>query len=90
MSLRRSLETVASAADVAGTGCFRWVTTDHTGLSRMLSNIPSMGFLSGLRYILVCFALSVLVTLARAAVMFFAIAIWIPLLLWVVGWVLFH
>lgn len=44
----------------AATGLFRWITTDHTGISQTLLRMPAMGFLDTLRYI----TLQLLITIA--------------------------
>ena len=41
----RTTERAASAAEHAVVGLARWATTDHTGISKMLIAMPSLGFI---------------------------------------------
>lgn len=38
-------------ADKAVGGLFRFATTDHTGMAKRLSNMPSMGFFETIEYV---------------------------------------
>jgi hypothetical protein len=75
------LESTAKVTDKAVTGLFRWATTDHTGISQRLCNMPKMGFLDTLRYILVQLVLSIVAAVVTGALVFIVIAYGIPLLL---------
>lgn len=75
------LESVAKVTDKAVTGLFRWATTDHTGISQRLCNMPKMGFFDTLAYILVQFVLSIVAAVVTGALVFIVIAYGIPLLL---------
>ena len=44
--------------DKTVSGLFRWLTTDHSGISRMLTLMPDMGFWDTVKYALVCFDLA--------------------------------
>lgn len=52
-------------ADKAASGLFRWMTTDHSGMSGALLNMPSMGFFDTIRYII----MRLLVTVASLVFM---------------------
>jgi hypothetical protein len=78
---KNMLESAAKVTDMAATGLFRWVTTDHTGISQRLINMPQMGFLDTLRYILLQLVVSIVVAILTGALVFVVIAYGIPLLL---------
>lgn len=46
--------------DKTATTLFRWLITDHAGMTRMLTLMPQMGLLYNVKYVLMCF----LITLA--------------------------
>ena len=71
----------AKAADKAAVGLARWATTDHTGLSKRLANMPPMGVGDTARYILVHFLISLAGVLVSGIWIFFLIAVVIPFLL---------
>ena len=62
-------------------GLFRWLTTDHSGMSRMLTLMPEMGLLDSVKYVFMC----LLITLAGIALqvvwLYFLIFHGLPLLL---------
>ena len=45
--------------DKATSGLFRWLTTDHSGMTRMLIMMPEMGFWDSIKYILTCFFIAI-------------------------------
>ena len=58
-----------------------WATTDHSGMSRALSNMPSMGFFGTLGYIIKQFLIAVAGAVLSGALVFLLIAFGIPLLI---------
>ena len=42
----------ASAVEKSDDGLFRWDTTDHSGMNKALINMPSMGFIDTIKYML--------------------------------------
>jgi hypothetical protein len=87
-----TLRNVAKAADKAGTGLFRWMTTDHANTSLHLSLIakPDKGFWAHVRYILKCIFVPIGFVLARTLLLIVLYAIWIPLMFWLLLWILSH
>ncbi len=65
----------------ASVGLFHWATTDHSGLSKSLSTMPSMGFLDSLKYILCHFLIAVLCSALSAILAFVLIAYVLPFLI---------
>ena len=78
---RDTANAAARAAEKAITSLGRWATTDHTGASKLLANLPPMGWIDTLSTLLVTVVLSVLGALASAAMLFLLVAVGIPLLL---------
>ena len=77
----KAVELTVRAAGKTAEGVGRWAATDHTGMSKALANMPSMGFLDSVRYIL----LHLLFTIVSAVVMgvwvFLLVAYGIPFLI---------
>ena len=63
-----TVRTVGKTAEGVG----RWAATDHTGISKSLARMPSMGFLDSVRYIF----MHLLITIVSAVVM----GVWVFLL----------
>ena len=74
-------KTIAGVTDKAATGLVRWAITDHTGLSQRLINMPEMGFLDTVKYMLLQLLISIVVSVVTAALVFILIAYVIPQLL---------
>lgn len=66
-------------ADKAFTHVAKWVTTDHTGFSRAMNDMPKMGFVDSCKYIVLHFIVAMLGALISAVLMFILIAFGIPL-----------
>ena len=45
--------------DKTATTLFRWLTTDHSGVTRMLILMPQMGLLDSVKYVLMCFLITI-------------------------------
>jgi hypothetical protein len=71
----------AKTAEKAITRLGRWATTDHTGTTKLLANLPSMGFIDTLSMIAVTALCSLLGALVSAALLILLIAYGIPALL---------
>ena len=69
------------ATEKSAVGLFRWATTDHTGMSRALENMPSMGFLDTVKYVLLQFLIAVAVSVLSGVLIFVLIGYGIPFLL---------
>lgn len=84
----RNLESAANStirtSGKAVVGLARWATTDHSGMSRAMSNMPKTGFLDSLSYILTSFLISMAGVALSAGLMFLLIAFGIPFLLQVI------
>ena len=84
----RTLKNLASTTkssyqhlDRAACALGRWATTDHTGFSQSLSNMPPLGFRDTLRYILTRFLITMAGGLLSAVIVFVMIAFGIPALI---------
>lgn len=65
-------------ADKAFTHAAKWGTSDHTGFSRALNEMPEMGFIDSCKYITLHFIVAMLGALISAVLMFILIAFGIP------------
>lgn len=74
-------KSIVKVGDKTAAGLFRWATTDHTGISQQLINMPAMGFLDTLKYIFVQLAISILAAIVTGVFVFILIAYGIPLFL---------
>ena len=84
----RTLKNAASAAkasyqhlDRAVTALGKWMTTDHTGFSRSLSNMPPLAFKEACHYILTRFLIMLAASVLSGAIVFVMIAFGIPALI---------
>jgi hypothetical protein len=50
----------AHTAEKAITGLGRWATTDHTGTAKLLANLPPMGWMDTLSFVLIHILCSIL------------------------------
>ena len=73
----KPLHKALSIIEKAAIGLFRWATTDHSGLSQALRDMPPMGFVDSLKYIL-C---HVLLLLVSATVLWISMAVLIGYIL---------
>ena len=80
-ALNSAARFTARTADKAASGLFRWATTDHSGMGKLLDIMPKMGILDTLGYILSSLFYSVIGTLFGAVLVFIIFAYGIPLLL---------
>ena len=78
---RGVIQTIATVSSRAFVGLFRFATTDHTGATQRLANMPKMGFLASLTYILWQFVMAVLGALVVGVLVFLLIAYVIPFML---------
>ena len=65
----------------AAVGLFRWMVTDHYGMSRALQNMPLLGFLDTAKYILMHFLITVAGAVLTGIWVFVLVAYGIPYLL---------
>lgn len=75
------LKFTAAAAFKGAEGIFLWARTDHSGMTRAMANLPSMGFIETLRCLLMASCVALGFGLLNAAVLYFTIVCWIPFLL---------
>lgn len=68
-------------ADKAFTHFAKWVTTDHTGFSQAMNDMPKMGFVDSLKHILIYLAISVISVLISGLLIFILITLGLPLLI---------
>ena len=69
------------ATEKATVGLFRWATTDHSGMSKALENMPSMGFLDTFMYILMQFLVAVVGAVLTGVWIYVLIGYGIPFLI---------
>ena len=86
MNTRRSsawktAQAAGRLTEKAAVGLFRWVTTDHTGLSEALRDMPSMSAGETFKYILMQFLIAVVVAVVNGVWVFVLIAFVLPYLL---------
>jgi hypothetical protein len=74
-------KSVGNVTEKAAVGLFRWATADHTGITDRLTNMPSMGFVDTLKYILVQLVITIVAALATGLLVFILVGYWIPWLL---------
>ena len=67
--------------DRAASALGKWMTTDHTGFSRSLMDMPPLGFRDTLRYILTRFLITMAGGLLSALIVFLLIAFGVPALI---------
>jgi len=67
-------------ADKAAAGFARWMTTDHSGLSKAMSDMPEMGFIDSIKYFITQLIFSLLSIVITGAIVYVFIAYGIPLL----------
>ena len=67
--------------DNTGSSLGRWATTDHTGFSQSLSNMPKMGFMDSCHYVVTRFVIAVIASLIGGLLVFILIAFGLPALL---------
>ena len=87
---RARLKAAGKAVDRAGPAFFRWITTDHTRNFTALLDPPRPGFLGGLYHQLKSILLSICVTVVRSVLLIVLYVLWIPCLIWAIGWFLTH
>ena len=68
-------------ASKAITGLARWATTDHTGTTKLLANLPPVGFIDTIGIVLVTVVTALLGAVSSGAMLFLLIAYGIPALL---------
>lgn len=62
-------------------GLFRWLTTDHSGISRMLVLMPEMGFWDSVKYALMRFLITIAGIVLQIVWLYLIILHGLPLLL---------
>ena len=84
MPIRSSTQAARTAGRItekAITGLGRWATTDHTGTAKLLANLPPMGFVNTLTFVLIHILFSILGAVATGLMVFALFAYGIPMLL---------
>jgi hypothetical protein len=71
----------AKTTEKAAAGLFRWATTDHSGMTKALENMPQMGFIDTIRYIFMQFLIAVVGVILSAIWIYLLIAYGIPFLI---------
>lgn len=72
----------AKVAEKSAEGLFRWVTTDHTGMSKALINMPELGFIETIKCMFAMLCYSVAYAAVMGVAVFVTFAYWIPSLWW--------
>ena len=76
----RAFKTAANFTGKAATSTFKCATTDHLDMSRVFLDMPSMGFLSTLKYIFMQFMFVVVTAVITGIWVFLLVAYGIPFL----------
>ena len=71
----------ARTLDKTASGLFRWLTTDHSGMARMLALMPEMGFWNSVKYALIRFLITLAGIVLQIVWLYFIILHGLPLLL---------
>jgi len=69
------------AAEKTAVNLFRWAAIDHSGMSKALDNMPPMGFLDTVKYILMQFLIAVASAIFAGIWIFVLIGYGIPFLI---------
>ena len=87
-SIRNLKSTGWQAARITGktlnktaTGLFRWLTTDHSGMTRMLTLMPELGLLDSVKYVFMCLLITIAGIVLQVVWLYFLIFHGLPLLL---------
>jgi len=80
-NLGNAIKFTARTIDKTATGLGRWAATDHTGISKSLANMPSMGFLDSIRYIFLHLLITLVVAVLSGAWVFLLVAYGVPFLI---------
>lgn len=76
-----ALKFTARTTDKAANNFAGWITTDHSGMSDAIKNMPSMGFLQSLGFVLTQFIICILGAVLQGIWIFLLIAYGIPFFL---------
>jgi hypothetical protein len=71
----------ARTADQIASGLARWITTDHTGIGKALENMPKMGFVDSMQYILLHLLIAISGAVFMGLGIFLLLAFGIPFLI---------
>ena len=86
-----ALRKVVKVLDKAGTGLFRWMVTDHTNnIASLLVDKPTSGFWAAMWYQLKVLLLTIGIVIARVLLLTILYIIWIPIMIWLLIYVLTH
>lgn len=77
----RALKFTARTTDKAANGFVSWITTDHSGMGNAIKDMPSMGLLHSLGFILTHFIFSMIGIVLQGLWIFVLIAYGIPFFL---------
>lgn len=80
----RNIESAANytlqKADKAAVGFARWMTTDHSGFSKAMLEMPEMGIIDSIKYFIAQMIYGLISIVLTAAIAYVGIAYGIPLL----------
>ena len=77
----RAAKFTGRSLDKTASGLFHWLTTDHSGMTRMLTLIPEMGFWNSVKYALIRFLITLAGIVLQIVWLYFIIFHGLPLLL---------
>ena len=77
----KAAQFTARTLDKTASGLFRWLTTDHSGMTRMLTLMPEMGFWNSVKYALIHFLITIAGIVLQIVWLYFIIFHGLPLLL---------
>ena len=80
-SSTKAARTAGRITEKAITRLGRWATTDHTGTAKLLANLPPMGWMDTLGFVLIHILFSILGALATGLMVYVLLAYGIPMLL---------
>lgn len=77
----KAAQFAARTLDKTVSGLLRWLTTDHAGITRMLTLMPDMGFWNSVKYALISFLITLAGIVLQIVWLYFIIFHGLPLLL---------
>ena len=80
-TIRSSAKSAYRYLDQAGSSLGKWITTDHTGFSQSLLNMPVMGFWASCRHILINFLIAIAGVFVSGILLFLLITFGLPWLI---------
>ncbi|NBQ68687.1 MAG: hypothetical protein EBU46_07595 [Nitrosomonadaceae bacterium] len=77
----KAAQFAARTLDKTVSGLFRWLITDHSGISRILTLMPGIGFWDSIKYALIRFLITIAGIVLQIVWLYLIISQGLPLLL---------